>query len=179
MGLDVYFYRVVKPEDQESDPEAEPFYIDEGDCDNLYYQVLLKKFKSHITTARRDYYDWKGTFKKLGMPENSVWMGCSTTCNEEMVHEFHVNGATRKIKESSVDFVTKDVKCLYVVEIGYQRKSVKNSFYGSVVSTENEDEDMVVVSDQVDFDIVKQYCEPSSPMESWNLSDDTFLYFSY
>lgn len=192
MGLDVSLYEVVKKDDYDTDGMYDRFVITEDDLGNVYYQLLVEKFKDYVYFEVEDEYDWPKTLDFHGISRDAVWCGSSHIHEyDDMVHEIKDGFKLHKIR--SRDMIMKKVhnKVLYVAEVGSQRRGMSEGLYYDILLDSvrfpdpNDDhnlrvESMVVISHQIDLDVAKCYAssETSHIME-WTINDKNFVYFSY
>lgn len=186
MGLDIYLYEI--------DPNGDNTVENDPSYPNKYRDALFENFKDHVINKESDGFDIEAMFASRGLSHkdwsllSTIYDVIETDSGLAFTYQNDLTGEQIKFTKDQLINVKITTLVLSVREIGYQRKSMVNSFYTEILSgcwyvTGDIDKDsadsMDVVFDNDQLAKVKIHAVAGSPILNWSLGPNQFIYFCY
>lgn len=186
MGLDIYKIKVV---DQRTFDNTIPSLrsrlevLESEMNDNKSLKDLLLKFQKSVLLETTEVIDLISTAKKNSIPDDWFFSGVDYVDydNQTYAYVFENDERTEKILVSEVDVViiNSPVYVLLGVEVGYQRKNCTGNMFDEFFGGGDEYYGIHFTASNEVLDVAKTYTNEGSPMETWVLSDDEYIDFSF
>jgi len=163
MGLDIYLEKIVN---ESNDKHPLTLSYDANQC----MIDMFKYFDKYTHKVKTEYYDLEKYFKDEYGIDYEKEIKLSIYSNTYKFYD--KNDKLYEIKDiDKIPTIVKDELAIYSVEIGYQRKGMKNEFYKEYLN-----KDIYVFWTNEQLEEIKKYCEPEANVLDWKLEDNQFIY---
>lgn len=174
MGLDIYYQRVV-----EEDGEKLILSVN-GEVEDDSSRTLEKQFEAFVQQGEEQFINLDKTLANIGLSgEGYAISGFGCDSNGGYISIECPDGSYLEVRDEHIITDTLPISYISTIELSYQRGGMRSGWKQAIRDKFDLPTDWVYLTTQEQLDFAKTFCEAGSPMLSWTLSENEYIYFWY
>lgn len=174
MGLDIYHQRVV-----EGDGEKLILSVN-GEVEDDNSRTLGKQFEAFVQQGEEQFVNLTKTLENIGLSgERYTISGFGCDSNGGYINITSPDGSCIEVRDEHVISDTLPISYISTRELSYQRGGMKWGWKQAIRDKFDLPMDWAYLTTQEQLDFAKTFCKDGSPMLSWVLSENEYIYFWY
>lgn len=175
MGLDIYKYKVTT----ESAETTTTLTVD-GKYDDVEDERLASHFANFVQEKEEAYVDEKATLRNHHLDHTRWSFSGGQGINQEGYYVTATDGENYvDIYENHMEWQHLPTTYLNITEVAYQRGGLKEGWRKGLANTFGIEDDFIYIIGSDQWNRLKDYCEEGSPLLSWTLADDEYIWLWY
>ena len=174
MGLDIYHQQVVG-----GDGEKLILSVN-GEAEDDSSRTLEKQFEAFVQQGEEQFINLTKTLTSIGLSgEGYSISGFGCDSNGGYINIRSPDGSYIEVRDEHVITDTLPISYITTRELSYQREGMKSGWKRAIRDKFGLPTDWAYLTTQEQLDFAKTFCKDGSPMLSWVLSENEYIYFWY